>query len=274
MLAGAATYLNQEPGTDRGRTIADQQGDVVPLGDLAAVRDHRTSAAKSLLRQGIVHRSDRQQDRQRNPSRLGPHPSVGEDQNRRGLRAHRLHRGAAELGERVGDRPGTRRSIAGNVQDHRGWQRACPFNCRQLVRRENRRVETPLRVDVIDRKVLVCVWSRAQVDAEIKRPALPDRIDRRVGDHRDNLLEVARKRRAGLRKQRQRTVITHPYDRLFAFQRHVANGLDPIAGPAKQSQQSLRRGGDRARANIRNPAQLTFGQLVGIQTSRCGDPTP
>ena len=62
---------------------------------------------------------------------------------------------------------------------------------------------------------------------------LADRVDRRVGDLREQLLEVGEQRRLAVGEHRQRGVVAHARDRLLALR--APSARSPAAGPPASS---------------------------------------
>ena len=208
-----------EPGAHGAGAIADQAGHVMGAPALGRVHHQGGLQAQAEVEQVVVHRAHRQQGRQRggggaDPSlRTGP---VGEHQDLAagahrdlGLTAQAIE-GGAEGGRTVRDR-------------HQGGEGAQgkPLLCEggQFRLVENRTVEVQhgggrgLRTQ--GRPPL------AQVHLQAHHQLLAQRIDRRVGDLGEALLEVVVEQVGLIREHRQGDVIAHAVGGLLAGAGHV-----------------------------------------------------
>ncbi len=177
---------------------------------------------RPLLRpdQVVVHRGHREQRRDRRPQVVGV--AVRDHQGSEAVR-DRLARGRPEVLD------GLRHSLTARVR---------PVQRPQHRRRETRAV--PVRVDVDDPRQLVVVEHRprqhdlptrrgrgfeqillgAHHAAQRRHDLLPDRIQRRVGDLREQFDEVVVEQPGPLRQDGDRGVGAHRTDRFAAGRRH------------------------------------------------------
>ena len=224
-LAGAADApfddhlverLEQQVRVDRARAVADQRGEVVDLARLAGLDDDPGAQARALEDEMVVHGRDRQQRGDRHAARS--EVAVVEDDDVHALR-DRLARQAADALDRgahpggpLGDRPGD--------VDRLGFV--------DIVVDVSERLQLAVEQDRLFEQQLVCVLGRlveqvaliAQAGREAHHDLLADRVDRRVGDLGEELLEVGEQRRRLVGEDRQRDVVAHRSDRLGAVGGH------------------------------------------------------
>ncbi len=205
---------------DRLGSVAGQQGEVMHLAHRAGLDDEARRGAQALGDQVLVHRARGEQRRNRHV--LGVERAVGDDQDVE-ARLHRVHRLRAQRREARLDAFLAPRERVADVE----------FEGAELVRRvvldrtHLRHVlevehglahlEAHRRVDVVD---VEQVGLRPDEAHQRHHHLFADRVDRRVRDLREQLLEVAVERLGLVRQHRQRAVVAHRADRLLALQRH------------------------------------------------------
>ena len=232
---------------DRGRAVADQRREVVDLARLAGLEHEAGLQARALADEVVVHPGDRQQRRDRHA--LGAEVAVGEDEDvdaagdRLGrLRAYALHGRREPLGP-TADRPGDVERV--RLED----RRVDLAQLLELVRAQDRRLHRQL-VRVLGRLVEQ-VALRADAGGDAHHDRLADRVDRRVRDLREELLEVGEQRRLAVGEHGQREVVAHRADRLGGAGR----------GRAEQHAQVLLRVAER---------ELAQAQRLGARHGRLG----
>ena len=209
-----------EVGVDRPGAVADEQRDVVHLARVTRLDEQRAAGARPLAHQVMVDAGRRQQARNRR-ALLG-HAAVGQDEDR----VAGGDGGARLLVEAV-QRPLERRAAFPRVERHRQRRRA-----EALERR---------RVDVTQLGQLIVVDDRiADVDLAARFRLGPEqvalgadrrfhrrhqlfsnRVERRVGDLREELLEIVVEQARALRQRRQRRVGAHRPQRFFPVPGHL-----------------------------------------------------
>ena len=208
--------VEHEVGVDRARAVADEHGEVVDLARLAGLEHEPRAQARALAHEVVVHGADGQQRRDRRA--LGAGGAVGEDEDVDAGRdvVGRLvaHVGQALLHPRraLVDRP---RDVDRVRAEDVGGDRA-------------QRLELRVAQDRLVHHELMGVLGRlgeqvalgADAGAQRHDDRLARGVDRRVGDLREELLEVAEQRRALIGEDRERGVVAHRADRLLARARH------------------------------------------------------
>ena len=182
----------------------------------------------------LVHRRQRQRGRDRDL--LAVHPPVAEDQDvvaaadrvdrARAQRRQRRLDALETPGERIGDVELEALELRARV----GLDVAQPRHVGEIEDRL-RHLEPHRRIDGVDVEQV-----RLGTDEGHQRhhDRLADRIDRRVGDLREQLLEIVVERLALARQHRQRRVVAHRADRLLAGCGHRAQQeLDVFLGVAE-----------------------------------------
>ena len=228
--------LEGEIGVHRLGAVARQHAEMVHLARLAGLDDEAGLHAQALADQVVVHRRGGQRRRDRDA--VGPGGAVGQDQDV-DVGQHRLGRLAAHLLQR---RLQARRrpSSAGQVMSMRGGAEGA---VEQLVDRADLLQVVVGQDRLGDLEPLV----RAGVVAEQVRPRpdhrdqahhqlLADRVDRRVGDLGEVLLEVVVEQlRAASREHRDRRVGAHRADRVVAGHGHrLEEELQVLLGVAER----------------------------------------
>ena len=204
--------LEQQIGVDRGGAVADQRRKVVVLARLAGLDHEAGLQPGALVDQVLVHRAERQHRGDRHP--VGAEAAVGDhDQVRR----------AGDRGARLARDPVERRLEPALA----GLQRPGGVEGGRAQRRV-RGAGDPLELGVGEHRVLehelhrvlgtlgehVALGADPRLEAHHDR--LADRVDRRVGDLSESLLEVREQRRLLLRERREGEVVAHRAGRLEA----------------------------------------------------------
>ncbi|MBK7742911.1 MAG: hypothetical protein IPI40_04150 [Betaproteobacteria bacterium] len=215
--------LQREVGVDRLGTVARQQREVVDLARRAGLDHEAGAGAQALAHEVLVDGCRREQRRDR--QQPGRHLAVGDDQDVvaevdrvLGLggqrRDRRLHAVAAP-GRRIADAElvGLERSAA---------EQADVADLLHRVAGEHRllRLETHRRRAVDGEVDGEQVRPRADEGDQRHHELFADRVDRRVGHLREQLLEVAVQRLRPRRQHGQRGVVAHRARRLLARLRH------------------------------------------------------
>ena len=201
-LSAGRQVVEQQPRVDRVGAEADQAGEVVDLARLAGVDDQRQRRAQARADELLVHGA-RSRAATGSRARVRPTPrSVSTSSARRCARLRgavaraRATRGRSALGADV-DRRGRRRArrcgrCAGRRASTRSQLSAAQHRPRQPhAARGGGRVA----------QQSACGPSRVR---QRHHDLLAQRVDRRVGDLREQLAEVGEQRRAALRQRGQR----------------------------------------------------------------------
>ena len=208
--------VEREIGMHRFGAVAAEQREMMHFARRAGFDDEAGRGAQALVDQVLVDRGQREQ--RRNRELVAMEPAVRDDQDRV-ARAHRvlgLRREAREArfdrflapGERIGDveleGPELAVGVALDVADRL-----------HLVEIEHRLrdFEPQRRVHLVDAEQ---VRLRPDERHEARHELFADRVDRRVGDLREKLLEVVVQRLVLVREHRERRIVAHRADRLFA----------------------------------------------------------
>ena len=201
---------------DGAGAVADEQREVHHLARLAALDDQRHLRAGLLAHQAIVHRGHRQQAGNRRVGRIDA--AVGEDQQR--VAGIDGERGAgAQVVERVLQ---ARLAILGAEQRRqRGRQQIARGDAAQLfqIAIGEDRMRQLERVAVL-RRLVQNVALRADVADQRHHQLFADGIDGRIGDLREELLEVVEQRLRPVGEAGQRHIGAHGADRLLALRGH------------------------------------------------------
>ncbi len=213
------------------------------LARLAGLDHEAGLQARAAADEVVVHAADGDQRRDRDA--LGVDAAVGEDQHvdavledLLGLGAHAVERLQHALGP-VGDRP---RDVERVGAEDLGVDLA---QLLQLGVAQDRRLHAEL-VGVLGRLVEQVLLG-ADAGRHAHHHGLADRVDRRVGDLREELLEVGEQQRRLLREHGQRRVVAHRADRLLALRRgRREQDAQVLLGPAERALQR----GQRLRALV------------------------
>ena len=183
--------LERQVGVDGARAIADQGREVVHLTRLARLEDDARPQARALDHEMVVDGGDREQRGNRHPA--GPDRAVGEDDDV-DARRDRLVRFAADPLDRPAHAGCALLGGPGDVERQRFVHVVLDVAKRlELAVEQDRLVEQELV------RVLGGLLEQVALVAEARREAhhdlLADRVDRRVGHLREQLLEVREQRR-------------------------------------------------------------------------------
>ena len=222
-----ADAVLREIGVDGARAVAEEGGEVVHIARLCAFEDDGDRGALLRAHQILLHGGDRQQ--RRDGDMVLIHAAVGEDEDVR-ARVIRLVAGDEKPVERKRERG------------------ILVVQQRDLFRLQARHME-PLDlheiaagkdgvVDLQDAAVFRAVGQQiavgAGVDGRIGDDRLAQRVDGRVRDLREHLLEVVEQRLVLFRQHGQRDIRAHGGRRLRAVFRHGQNGrVDLVVGVAE-----------------------------------------
>jgi hypothetical protein len=234
---------------DRGGAVADQDRQVVDLAGLAGLDQEAGLHAGAGPDQVLLDRAQGQERRHRGPS--GVDPAVGQDEDvaavvdrRRGLGAQPVE-GGGQPGGPVGDREQGRQpsGLEGALVERRDLGQG------RVVE------ERPGQPDLVAAlgRLVEGVAVGAEVGLEGHHQGLADRIDRRVGDLGEELVEVVGQGRGLGRQRGQRRVGAHRADRLLAGVGHrrdqQVDVLVAVAEGAELGEQLV--AGDRGRRRRR-----------------------
>ena len=222
---------------DGAGAVADEQREMHHLARLAALDDERHLGAGLLAHQPIVHGRHGQQAGDRRVGRIDA--AIGNDQQRvAGIHGQRCAR--AQVIERV-LQPGLA-VVGAEERRQRGRQQIARRDAAQLLKvaigqNGMRQLE---RVAVL-RRLVQDVALRADVADERHHQLFANGIDGRIGDLREELLEIVEQRLRPIGKAGQRHIGAHRADRLLALWRPWAR-----AGCAGLLRCSRRRAGGAA----------------------------
>jgi hypothetical protein len=182
--------LESEPGVDRFRTVAGETGEVMHFARLARLDDEADGRAQTLADQMMMHARGREQRGDRNAVRAGR--AVGQDDDV-DIVLHGLFGGGAQGFERAGDAFRAFFGGIGRVERARIEGRAVEAGDRadllKIVVRENRLAHFEA---LALRRALVIENVRPRPDEghEAHHDLFADRVDRRVRDLGEVLLEI------------------------------------------------------------------------------------
>ena len=235
VLAQVEQRLEREVGMDRLGAVAGEHREVMDLARRAGLDHQPGGRAQAFANEVLVHRRERQRRRQRD--QLATDPSVADDDDVvaapdrvDALGAHRRQLGLDAFrapGERIGDVELVALELGAGV----GLERAQPRHVGEIEDRLAD-LEPHRRVDGVD---VEQVGLGADERDQRHHDRLADRIDRRIGDLREQLLEVVVERLVLVRQHRQRRVVAHRADAFLAGLRHRAHQeLDVFLGVAER----------------------------------------
>ena len=195
--------------------ITEQQSEVHDFAGLAGLDDQRHLVAGLFANQMVVHGGERQQAGNRRV--LVVHAAVGKNQQRKAA-AYRFRGAAAKIFHRL-----AKLLLAGiHAKQHgqRGRSNIAPVHLAQLF-------QSPVGDDGVAQLQGVRVLGRLiedvsfapDVGVERHHQSFADRIDRRIGDLREGLLEIIKQQLRLVRQASQRSVDAHRPDALLGFQR-------------------------------------------------------
>ena len=208
-----AERLEHQVRVDRARPVADQRREVVDLARLPGLEHQARLQARALAHEVVVHAADGQQRRHRDP--LRPGRAVGEDEHVDALG----QRGVGLCADAV---ERCRHAVRAVLDGPRDVERARLEDLRvdlaevlQLVVAQDRRLHRELAG--VLRRLVEQVALGADAGRHAHHDRLADRVDRRVGDLREQLLEVREERRVAVAEHGERQVVAHRADRLLAL---------------------------------------------------------
>ncbi len=208
--------LQRQVGMDRLGAVAREQREVVHLARRPRLDDQPGGRAQSLLDQMLVHGRRREQRRYR--QQLGGDVAIGQDQDvvalpdrvdrvRRQARQRRLHALRAPRG-RIAD-------VQLDRPERAAGEQLDMADLLHVVRGQDRllRLEPQWRLGHVDAEQV-----RARADERHQRhhQLLADRVDGRVGDLREQLLEIVVEDLRPVGQHRQRGVVAHRPQRFLA----------------------------------------------------------
>ena len=231
---------------DGAGAVADQQGKVHHLARLAALDDQRHLGAGLVAHQAIMHGGHGQQAGNRRIGRIDA--AVGENQQRvAGVD------GVRGAGAQIVQRVLQARLAIGGAEERRqrGGQQIARRDAAQLfqIAIGQDRMRQLERVAVL-RRLVQNVALRADVADQRHHQLFANGIDGRIGDLREELLEVVEQRLRTVGEAGQRHIGAHGADRLLARCAHRPQQDSQIffavAVGALAAQQRLGIGGDHA----------------------------
>ncbi len=222
--AGCGERLEREVRVDRLGAVACEQREVVHLARRPGLDDEPGGRAHPQLDQVLVHGGGREQ--RGNRQAVGADLAVGQDQDVLPLRdrVDRVRRQARERGLHAVRAPCRRVADVELLGVERAAREELDVpELLHVLGGEDRLLDLEPHRRLGDAGLVV---DREQVRArpderhEAHHQLLADRVDRRVGDLREQLLEVVVEDLGPVGKHRQRGVVAHRADRLLAGLRH------------------------------------------------------
>ncbi len=246
--ANVLQRLERDVGVDRLRAIACEHAEMMHLARLAGLDDEAGLHPQTLTDEVVMHRRGGERGGNRDP--VGSVCAVGQHEDVVVLQ-HRLGRRPAHLLDREFD---TLDAAAGIPADVDRLAAECAVE-RRLDRADLGKVlvgedrladfEPLVRARVAAQQV----GARADHRQQAHHQFLADRVDRRVGDLCEVLLEVVEQQPRTVRQHRDRGVAAHRADRIVARLRHrLEEAEDVLLGVAERLlalQQVARRLGHR-----------------------------
>ena len=211
--------LEHQVRVDRRRAVADQRREVVHLARLAGLEHEAGLQARALAHEVVVDGGDGEQRRDRGARRARRRGRTGRGcwRRRRSPRrpARRSRRTAQHHALRARRRP---RHVIGIVCERKTRGVDAAQRLELVVAQDRVRDHELVRVLGRPRRA-GCASEPTPVRIDITT-RLADRVDRRVGDLREQLLEVGEQRRRLVGEHGEREVVAHRADRLLALGRH------------------------------------------------------
>ncbi len=265
VLVHGGQGLHGQPGVHGLGAVAGQHGEVVHLARAAGLHHQAGAGAQALADQVLVHGRQRQQRRDRHA--VGARAPVADDEDvvPAADGVHRLRAQAGQARLHALGAPGQR---VGDVQ-HRAAELALrvALDVAQLghvgrVQHRLAHLQPHRRVDLVDVQQVRLGANEAD---QAHHDGLANRVDRRVGDLREQLLEVAVQGLVLVRQHGQRAVVAHGADALLAVGGHGAHQeLDVLLRVAEGLLQIEQRG-----RGALDPGGLRLGLADG-QLGRVG----
>ena len=207
-----AERLEHQVRVDRAGAVADQRGEVMDLARLAGLEHEPGLQARALAHEVMVDAADRQQRRHRRA--LGARRAVGQDQDVDAVGERLVGLGADPL-ERPSMPSGP--SATGHVMSIVRARNTSESTWRSFSSSALRRIGVSIAsCQACSRRLVEQVALGADAGRHAHHDRLADRVDRRVGDLREELLEVGEQRRVAVAEHGQREVVAHRADRLLA----------------------------------------------------------
>ncbi len=211
--------LECEVRIDRLRAVAREHAEMVHLARLAGLHHKAGAGAQAAADQVMVHRRGRQQRRHRNAR--GRHRPIRQDQDVVAVQ-HRVRRLGADAIDGARHPRGTFAGRPGDIDRARperiAHQRGDRAHLRQIGVGQDRlrHLQPVMRSRVMSEQI------RPRPDHRDQRhhQRLADRIDRRIGDLGEVLLEVVVQQLRLARQHGERRVGAHRADRIVAVLRH------------------------------------------------------
>ena len=212
--------LEGEIGVDRFRAVAGQTREMVHLARLTGLQHHADRGAQALADEVVVHGGAGEQRRDRNA--VGAGFAVGEDEDVAAV-AHFVFGALAQFVDRPAHAVGAVLGRIGHVEGQRlemvaGHLRDRADLLKVLVGEDRLTHFQPLELGGAFH--VEQVRPRPDDGDEAHHQLFADRIDRRVGDLREVLLEIGVERLGPVGHRRDRRVVAHGADRFLAGGRH------------------------------------------------------
>ena len=270
--------LEREIGVDRLGAVTGQGAEVMDFARLAGLDDQPEQGAEPRPHEVVVHRRGAQQ--RRDGDAVVVDRAVAEHQDVVALLAGPLGLGADRLERRAHPFRAVRRGI-GQVQGD-GPERvvgdlADRADLLEILVGQHRlaHFETPLRRRVVDAQQ---VGARADEGQQRHHQLLADRVDRRVGDLGEDLLEIRIQQLGARRQRRNRGVGAHRADGFLSGQGHrrhqelevllgVAEGLLAVE---QRQPVGLRGGGGPRRQVLQHDLGAVEPLLIGPDRGQAG----
>ena len=209
--------LERQVRVDRADAVADQQREVVHLARLARLQHQARARAQALADQVVVQPGHGHQRRDRREVLVDA--AVAEDDDVDFFLLDQAPRHQAQLFHRL-DQALLAAAHAEQDRQHADAQagQVHAADAREFLVGDDRPLE--LEAAAVGRLRVEQVAFRAQARLGRGDDLLADAVDRRVGDLREQLLEVVVQQARLVRQHRQRRVVAHRADRLDAVARH------------------------------------------------------
>ena len=241
--------------------VADQAGDVVDVTRLARLGDEvalEADAGVDELRGDRAHREEHGDG-----DLVAGDTLVGEDDDARAVGLHGTEGAGGDVLEGVLERVRT----GGRVEEYReaGDAAAEELDLRQrdeLVVEQHRRVKRDEAVEI--RGLLEDVQAAADAGLDRHDGLLANRVDRRVGDLREELLEILVQQARAAREDGERRVVAHRADGFLPFRQRREDQLEFVE-IVTERELLLERGGDgRGWRGAGRRVAVDLGELVEV----------
>ena len=228
-----ADHLMGQIGVDRPRAEAQQRGEVVNVAGLAALQNDGNGGALLGAHQMLLQRRHRQQ--RRDGHMVFIHAAVGQDQDVGAVAV-----GAVAADEQPVQRTVQRRGLVIQQRDglHREAGALHVLDLHQIGVAEDRAFQ--LQHGAVFRLFHQQVAVGADIYRGVGDDLFADGVDGRIGDLREELLEVVEQRLMLFGQHRQRDVDTHGGDGFAGVERHGDHtGLQLLVGIAEGAVQRV-----------------------------------